>query len=474
MVMLQVCRRAQTCIRQRHPSSNLTLSGRFRCFHTSPALAVVKPFILADIGEGIKEVQIIQWFVEPGARVEQFDKLCEVQSDKAVTEITSRFDGIIKKLYYERDDNAQVGKPLCDIDIQGEIPEEADALLMPPTMQAGEPSDTHQPQNAVSQAAWAGQLHSSLRGGVLHSGKHGSLATPAVRGLLKELDVTIEEVVGTGKGGRVLKEDVHRFAAGRDSLKPSSTGGSEPIVSDDGPQRESSMSLTPNQSQMFKAMTRSLSIPHFVYADEIDLSGLSFLRTRLNSHPSAMQKLSYLSFVIKAVSVALHDFPLLNCRLELEPSNSNTAPKLIMREKHNIGIAIDCPQGLMVPNIKNVAALSILDIAQHIIRLQMLAQASKLSATDLTGGTITVSNIGSIGGTYVSPVIVQSEVAILGMGRAKVVPAFDANGEVVRKTVGNFSWSADHRIIDGATMARMGERVKVLLEEPALLLAVLR
>lgn len=221
-------------------------------------------------------------------------------------------------------------------------------------------------------------------------------------------------------------------------------------------------------------MTRSLKIPHFLYADEVDLSYLDTLRTRLQAHPSNNQKLSYLPFIIKAVSIALHNYPLLNARVDQDSVDKNASPRLVTREKHNIGVAMDTPQGLLVPNIKDVASLSILDITAQLKHLQQLAQASKLSAIDLTGGTITVSNVGSIGGTYVSPIIVQSEVAILGIGRARVVPAFDSEGGVVKKTVGNFSWSADHRVIDGATMARMGQKVKELVEEPGLMVAGLR
>ena len=135
---------------------------------------------------------------------------------------------------------------------------------------------------------------------------------------------------------------------------------------------------------------------------------------------------------------------------------------------------MDSPQGLLVPNIKSVNRKSISAIASDLSRLQALAKAGKLSASDLTGGTITVSNIGSIGGTYVSPIIVQSEVAILGVGRKRVVPAFDEEGQLVKKEVINFSWSADHRVVDGATMARMAERVRVLVEEPGLMVTGLR
>ena len=279
---------------------------------------------------------------------------------------------------------------------------------------------------------------------------------------------------GTGRDGRVLKEDVHKFAATRDRSLAIGDGHSQqtkrPSV-DEGPQRESKIALTPVQSAMFKAMTRSLSIPHFLFADELNLSALSSLRKTLNNLPGSSPKLSYLPFVIKAVSLALFDFPLLNSRVD---TTEEGPPQLVIRDKHNIGVAMDTPQGLLVPNMKNVASLSVYEIAEQLLYLQAQAKASKLTSKELTGGTITVSNIGSIGGTYVTPLIVQNEVAILAMGKSRVVPAFDDSGEVVKRTVGNFSWSADHRVIDGATLARMGEKVRTYIEEPGLMAAGLR
>ena len=304
--------------------------------------------------------------------------------------------------------------------------------------------------------------------------RHSRLATPAVRGLLKQLDIGIAQVPGTGKDGRVLKEDVHQYVASQNSKTATATRAptARPPISVDQAQVQKPITLTPVQNQMFKTMTKSLTIPHFLFADEIDVTALSTLRQRLNGPPTEGPKLSFLHFIVKAVSLALEDFPLLNARVEI--SDNGGPPKLIMREKHNIGIAMDTSQGLLVPNIKNVSSRSILDVASECSRLQALAKISKLSAADLTGGTITVSNIGSIGGTYLSPVLVQSEVAILGIGKARTVPAFDEHGQVVKKDMMNFSWSADHRVIDGATMARMAERVKGFVEDPGSILAKLR
>lgn len=446
-----------------------------RTFHASSRRATVRPFLLSDIGEGIKEVQIIQWFVEPGARVEQFDKICEVQSDKATTEITSRFDGVIKRLHYETEDVAQVGKPLCDIDVQSNISPEDEAILAPPAEQAGSQSDPQQPQKAIEQPHTDYQeAYHEAKESTPPAEKHAALATPAVRGILKELDVNIADITGTGKDGRVTKDDVQKFVAAQRAettqliqLRPTRSSSNA-----DQAQVEKPIALTPVQSQMFKAMTKSLNIPHFLYADEIDLTSLSTLRRRLNDQSPNARRLTYLHFVIKAVSLALEDFPLLSARVEA--GSGEDAPKLVMREKHNIGVAMDTPQGLLVPNIKDVSAKSILDIASDVSRLQALAKDGRLSVMDLTGGTITVSNVGSIGGTYVAPVLVHSEVAILGIGKARTIPAFDDHDRVIKKDIMNFSWSADHRVVNGATMARMAERVRAFVEEPALMMTRLR
>ena len=302
--------------------------------------------------------------------------------------------------------------------------------------------------------------------------KYASLATPAVRGLLKELNINILDVKGTGKDGRVLKEDVQNFAAIRDQktadrplLYPRS------MIAVDTPQMENAASLTPIQSQMFKIMTRSLSIPQFLFTDELSLGPLSTLRQKLLRDPNTPPKLTFLPFIMKAVSLALEEYPILNARIDSADPNK---PKLIMRSNHNIGVAMDTPQGLIVPNVKNVGARSIMDIAAEISRLSVLGKDGKLTPSDLSGGTITVSNIGNIGGTYVAPLIVPSEVAILGIGRSRILPIFDGSGQVVKAELVNFSWSADHRAIDGATMARMSNKVREYIECPEKMLLTLR
>ncbi|PBP15521.1 2-oxoacid dehydrogenase acyltransferase [Diplocarpon rosae] len=387
--------------RQFRPTA-LSFSGTARA-------QAIKPFLLADIGEGIRECEIIQWFVEPEAQVEEWDKLCEVQSDKASVEITSRFAGVIKKLHYEAGEMAKVGKPLVDIDIQGESEQEDITALAG----AGGESETQTQKTSHPESTEprsSPKISSLTQKPILPKGKHASLATPAVRHLTKELDVDIRDVHGTGRDGRVSKADVYQFAKTRDTAPESGSSFQHALVtpSSSGPQTETITQLSNIQHQMFKTMTKSLAIPHFLYADEIDFSGIGELRARLNKglakHPvNEVSKLSFLPFIIKAVSMAIHRYPVLNARVDVDPKSSK--PILIMRSQHNIGVAMDTPTGLIVPVIKNVSSLNIVSIAAELSRLQLLASTGKLSSQDLNGGTVTVSNIGSIGGTYVSPVI---------------------------------------------------------------------
>ncbi|KAI0889969.1 2-oxoacid dehydrogenases acyltransferase-domain-containing protein [Annulohypoxylon maeteangense] len=462
-------------------------AAMIRGFHSTRNLQVVKPVLLADIGEGIVECEIIQWFVETGARVEEFSPLCEVQSDKASVEITSRFSGVVKKLHYEAGEMAKVGKPFVDIDIQGGASQEAlDALTAPEPAKEGvsEPlkrdSFSQPPQSTDRVAESPTQIQSTPQAPPVKKDKSKAIAVPAVRFLSKQLNIDINDVEGTGRDGRVMKEDLYKFIEKRDSPSRSTKPGSlfRSIPTDTDKQIETTVQLTNTQLQMFKTMTRSLTIPHFLYADEVDFSQLYELRKRLNKVVSQLagegeiSKLTYLPFIIKGVSMALHQYPILNARVDVDTETSR--PTVIHRSQHNIGVAMDTPSGLLVPVIKNVGAMSVLSIAAELSRLQSQAAAGKLSPQDLSGGTITVSNIGNIGGTYVSPVIVEKEVAILGIGRIRTVPAFDDKDNVVKKHVCNFSWCADHRIVDGATMARAAEVVRKIVEEPDVMTLHLR
>lgn len=239
------------------------------------------------------------------------------------------------------------------------------------------------------------------------------------------------------------------------------------------------------QKAMFKQMTKSLSIPHFGFADEIVLDNATAFRSALNAHVAKtpekynFKKVSYMPIFIKALSIALEDYPILNaCVIDGEEASS---AKLKYRASHNIGVAMDTPNGLLVPNIKNVQNLSVLEIASELARLQEAGKKNALSMADLKDGTVSLSNVGMIGGTYLNPVVVTSEVAIAAVGKMQRLPRFkmvEENGKMVERVVAqsivNVSWSADHRVIDGATVARFSEAWKSVVENPFLLGGMLR
>jgi 2-oxoisovalerate dehydrogenase E2 component (dihydrolipoyl transacylase) len=354
---------------------------------------------------------------------------------------------------------------LVDIDIQSEISPEDEALTKTPEEQEKEHTTAQtepevQASNEQKQAESPPE-QSAQEKAPRSSGKHASLATPAVRHLTKEHNIDITDISGTGKDGRVLKEDVQKYASAR-TTAPTTSLPSEATGAD------KTISFTPVQRKMYETMTRSLNIPHFLYSDIVDFTSLNTVRRSINTHQNLAKteekppKLSALPFIIKAVSLSLNAYPSLNAHLDTGSDSSK--PTFTYKASHNIGFAVDTPQGLLVPVIKNVQSHTIHSIAAEINRLSTLARTNKLSSSDFSGATFTVSNIGSIGGLTVAPVIVSPQVAILGVGKARAVPAFADDGSVVKREECVFSWSADHRVVDGATVARCAEMVREFLE----------
>lgn len=397
--------------------------------------------------------------MQPGARIEEFEPICEVQSDKASVEITSRYNGVIKSLHYDVGQMALVGKPLVDIDVEED----------------GSVGEEPSPAPAAAAAASPAESPAAPQTTEKQPGKYATLATPAVRRLTKELDIELSQITGTGKDGRVLKEDVLAFQAnGGAAVAATQVPASAPVPAPVSLE-DTVKPLTPVQTQMFKAMTNSLAIPHFLYTEEVGIDGLTGMRGKVNKllkkgafGKDIPEKVSYMPFFIKALSIALKEYPIVNSRVTFDAATGK--PQLVHRPYHNIGVAMDTPSGLIVPNIKNVQDLTVLEIAQELTRLQELGTTGKFSSADLQGSTISISNIGNVGGTYLMPVIVDSQVAIVAIGKARVIPSFDEDMEVVPKQVINTSWSGDHRVLDGMTLARMADRFKQLLEDPELMI----
>ncbi|KAJ2202183.1 hypothetical protein EV180_002536 [Coemansia sp. RSA 518] len=481
--------------------SKLTVSSdTCRELQTSATLHSIIPYKLADIGEGITECEIIQWYVKPGDKVSQFDKICEVASDKATVEITSRYDGVIRKLHYQDNDIALVGKPIVDIEIDnpgmtGAEPA-ADSVAVPTSNPA-----QALPNNDAATEPTVVLADSVPKNFAVDRTSDVVYATPAVRRVARENNVDLHYVAGSGKGGRVLKEDVLRFV----ELQKSST---VPNVTVQGPNtpdqpfvqanasstapgislssasavitgEDQLVSLSPIQRAMFKSMTDSLAIPHFRFKDEIELDALMQARQRINKYlaeqSGELTKMTYMPFFVKAASLALTKYPILNARVVAE---AGTPPKLQFRASHNIGVAMDTPGGLIVPNIKNVQTKSLMDIATELGALAQRGRSGAIGSADLRGGTFTLSNVGMIGGTYLSPVLVDSEVCIGAVGKVQRLPRFETveiDSRPVERVVPRHilvtSWSADHRVVDGATMARFAVLYKQLLEYPEIMLA---
>lgn len=429
-------------------------------FHTSAQLDKTVSFNLSDIGEGIREVTVKEWFVKEGDVVEQFDNLCEVQSDKASVTITSRYDGKILKLHKMVDEIALVGKPLLDFDVEDEEGEDSSSSS------SGESSSDEEEVKVQAVATGAGAA-AATAASVISSGK--VLATPAVRRIAMENKVDLREVKPSGKHGRVLKGDVLEFL----NIIPQGTVKPHPTLAQAKPSAaapcskslETVVPLKGVAKAMYKSMSESLKIPHFAYSDEIDVSNLVKVREALKAEALARGvKLTYMPFFVKAASNALKEFPLVNSSFD-EPNES-----VIYKSYHNISIAMHTPQGLVVPNVKNVDSKSILQIAADLNALQERGAKGTLTPDDFLNGTFSLSNIGIIGGTYTHPCIMAPQVAIGAIGQTKVLPRFDASGNVVPAHIINVSWSADHRIIDGVTMASFSNAWKRQLENPNLFL----
>lgn len=423
----------------------------------------VKPFMLADIGEGIAEVEVLQWYVNEGDEVSMFDKICEVQSDKATVDISSKYDGVITAIHYETGDMAAVGAPLIDIRLTGDADDDE---------ASSEPAQSSAPEAAPAAAAAA---VSTPAAAVSPSGKHKALAVPAVRRIAMENGVDITQIHGSGKDGRVMKQDVLTFLAG-DSASVQSEAAVETAAATKSQQAavqpvggSETVPLRGFARAMAKSMTASLQIPHLMYADEVNADNMIACRTRFKKHAEDRGiKLTYMPLMIKAASLAISDFPVVNSVI------NDQLTEVTIHHSHNVGFAVATPTGLVVPNIKDCQTKSIWQIAQEMNELIDDARNNSLDASAMSNTTFTLSNIGTVGGTYTAPIINPPQVAIGAIGKLQKLPRFDDDGAVVAQTIFNISWSGDHRVIDGATIAQFGNQWKAYVEDPELMMLAMR
>jgi len=441
------------------------LSRSFVSTAAAAAPSSAQPFMLADIGEGIAEVEVLQWFVKPGDTVDQFDRICEVQSDKATVEISSPYVGTIESLEYEVGSIAKVGTPLLHISVDGaggDAGAEPEQPAPPVAAAAAAPLPVSEPAPAVSEPAAAASP----------AGDRKVLSTPATRALAKRHKLDLGTVTPTGRGGRVTKQDVLLVLNGSAPVQPAGAAAAAPQPQPAAPSAAAEDRAVPIRGirkAMFAQMTAANAVPHFNFCDEVRMDALMEVRQQLKqvALDKGLGKFTLMPLIVKATSLALAEFP------ELNASISEEGSELLVKGSHNIGVAMDTPHGLLVPNIKDVGSLTLLQVAQELSRLQADAAAGKLSIPDLKGGTFTLSNIGNLGGTYTGPVINLPEIAIAGLGKTRPVPRYDEAGALVRQSIMQVSWSADHRVVDGAMMARFSNAWIGYLEKPATMLLTL-
>ncbi|MFY8284589.1 dihydrolipoyllysine-residue acetyltransferase [Pseudoalteromonas sp. SSMSWG5] len=412
----------------------------------------LEDFILPDIGEGIVECEIVEWLVSEGDEIVEDQAVCDVMTDKALVQIPAKYTGKVKKLYYQKGDIAAVHSPLFQMSIAGQSaePDVSSAVVKAQTNAVTKSAEKPAPASSATK-----QLNKK------------AVASPAVRRKARELDVDLTQVPGSGKNGRIYKQDIEDFlneTPSQETQQQAAPKAAEPAATVTAVSGGSRVEpIKGIKAAMAKQMVASVStIPHFTFCDEIDLTKLIAMRSELKEqYKQQGVKLTMMPFFIKALSLAIKQFPVLNSQV------NDDCSELTYFDDHNIGMAVDSKIGLLVPNIKSCQSKSIVDVANEVTRLTEAARDGRVSPDDLKGGTISISNIGAIGGTIATPIINKPEVAIVALGKLQHLPRFDAQGNVISAAIMQVSWSGDHRVIDGGTIARFNNLWKSYLEDPA-------
>ncbi|HDU1374926.1 TPA: 2-oxo acid dehydrogenase subunit E2 [Staphylococcus pseudintermedius] len=426
-------------------------------------------FRLPDIGEGIHEGEIVKWFVKAGDTIEEDDVLCEVQNDKSVVEIPSPVSGTVLEVLVEEGTVAVVGDIIVKIDAP-----DAEEMEFKGGHSNDAPAKAEEPKEEAPQEEAAPAAQEAVEVDENRQVK----AMPSVRKYARDNNVNIKAVNGTGKNGRITKEDVDAYlnggeqaataqdtASAESSEASTAPAASAPAVSTEGEFPETTEKISAMRKAIAKAMVNSKhTAPHVTLMDEIDVQELWDHRKKFKEIAAEQgTKLTFLPYVVKALVSALKKYPALNTSFNEE------AGEVVQKHYWNIGIAADTDRGLLVPVVKHADRKSIFQISDEINELAVKARDGKLTSDEMKGATCTISNIGSAGGQWFTPVINHPEVAILGIGRIAQKPIVK-DGEIVAAPVLALSLSFDHRQIDGATGQNAMNHIKRLLNNPELLL----
>ncbi|WP_028610686.1 dihydrolipoamide acetyltransferase family protein [Paenibacillus harenae] len=424
-----------------------------------------------ELGEGLHEGEIVKVHIKVGDTVTDDDIIMEVQNDKAIVEVPCPVNGKVLEVRVKDGQVCHVGEIVALIEAEGELPEQATPAAEAPKAEApaATPAPAAAAPAAAPTAAPAAAEAPKATGGIV-------LATPSVRKLAREKGVDLTQVGGTGKNGRITRDDVNDFggapaaapadAAAAPSAEQQATADAKPAapaVSGTAYRPEERVPFKGIRKIIANAMSKSVyTAPHVTIMDEVDVTELVALRAKYKPYAEKKgSKLTYLPFIVKALVAACREFPILNSTLD------EANQEIVLRKYYNIGIATDTDNGLIVPVIEDADRKNLFKIADSIRDLAARGRDGKLAANELKGSTISISNIGSAGGMFFTPVINFPEVAILGTGRI-TEKAIVRDGEIVAAPVMALSLSFDHRLIDGATAQNFMNYIKTLLGQPEL------
>lgn len=438
-------------------------------------------FRFPDIGEGIHEGTLTKWLVKKGDSVNEGDSLVEVETDKVTTEIPAPKSGTIAELKNEEGDTIHVGDVFIVIDTEGgSVKDDSEKEEVPEVEESEKKKEKDEKEEEVEEetAGVVGEVVASSdeipasdeaeTSKKKETKREKVLATPVARKLAKDLGVDIQTIDGTGPAGRVMKEDIKTASVDKDKDKESKkaeTKSTKPLSQpEDTSEKEERIPLSRIRQTIAEKMSESrFTIPHTTAMDEIDVTELYDFRKKYKDKLGEDVSLTFLPFIIKAVIIGLKEYPEFNSSLDEETK------ELVLKHYYNIGIATDTDRGLMVPVLENADKLSVVDIAKGIEDLSKRARDNELDLGELRGSTFSVTNYGSIGGMFGIPIINYPEAAILGVGRIQEKPVV-VDGRITTRRMLPLSLSYDHRIIDGASGAKLLNVLKDLLMDPEVLL----
>ncbi|MDG2112707.1 MAG: dihydrolipoamide acetyltransferase family protein [Actinomycetota bacterium] len=405
-------------------------------------------FRLPDVGEGLEEAEIIEWLVAPGDTIRRDQPLLEILTDKSQTELPAPTAGVVAALHPQVGDIAKVGDLLIEIAVDGrDLPDEGPA---PTTAEATSRPAAPAPKPAAS------------------SQGRRAKAAPAVRRRAREAGIDLQSLAGSGPGGRITDEDLQRAKAAplgqaAPSVAAISTTAAPP-TSSVGQMPIGQHPLRGVRRVTAKAMGTAWQVPHIHGMDEVDATNLLSGRARIKEliGPSAA-RLTPLPFLVTAVARALRRYPVMNASIDVE------AEIITVHQQVNIGIAVATDDGLIVPVITDADQRGLIDLVDEIARLSSAARDRSITAADLRGGTCTISNYGSLGGRFSTPIIRAPEAAIVGFGAIRPRP-FVIDGQVVARPTLPVVTGADHRLIDGDSLTAFQEHIVGLIADPVALM----